>query len=282
MKFIAYAALALGATAVRLTSHSATLQGDGPPQQMLNDLHELAMEETKGKGTITLDELKTALKHLSKKHDWKLPKGWQKEAKKMFKAADTNGNGNVNRKELKAAIEGVEAEHEGEYPVPSREQVEEWVKKELAKDGSITKQEIIDAVVAWADAHDFEVPKDVWKMIDEEFNAVDTDGNGKLTEKEILAAVKKYDLVQMPDFPEPTEEQKKEIVEWVESELENGGTITAKEARDAIKAFAKKHNWKVTKEQRAFMKAAFEEVDTNDDGAIDADELKAAIEKHAE
>ena len=217
MKFFAYAALFLGASAVRLSSHSSAnlaVKGDGPPVQMLNDLKELAYEETEGNGTITLKELKQAVKALSKKHDWKLPKGWKKHVKKMFKDADANGNGKVNRKELKAALEGVEEEED--YPVPSREQVKEWIEKELAKDGSITKQEIIDAVVAWADKHDFEVPKDVWKMLDEGFNAVDTNSDGKLTEKEILAAVKKYDLVQMPEFPEISKEQIDEIKAWVE------------------------------------------------------------------
>ena len=220
MKFIAYAALALGATAVRLTSHSASNlavhQGEGPPVQMLNDLEEMALKETQNGGTITFDELKTALKHLSKKHDWKLPKGWRKEAKKMFKHADANGNGKVNRKELLAAIEAVEEEHEDEFEYPSEEEIKQWVKNELAKDGSITKQEIIDALVAWADSEGYKVPKKVWKMLNKGFDAVDTDGNGKLTAKEIEAAVAEYENVQMPEFPEPTEEQLEEIHAWVE------------------------------------------------------------------
>ena len=87
-----------------------------------------------------------------------------------------------------------------------------------------------------------------------------------------------HNFVQVPEL---TKEQRDEIEAWVRHELTTGEkTITRKEAIDGAKAFAKKHGFTITEDMWEEMDRAFDHVDTNDDGAIDADELAAAIENH--
>ena len=74
-----------------------------------------------------------------------------------------------------------------------------------------------------------------------------------------------------------TEEQIGEIEAWVEYELSTGEqTITKKEAHDAIVSFGKKHGFPpLSKEDWKELEAWFDSVDTNNDGALDLEELMA-------
>merc|ERR1712023_411016 len=60
---------------------------------------------------------------------------------------------------------------------------------------------------------------------------------------------------------------------------EENGTITKKEAHDALVAFGKKHDLpEIPPEAWKELEAMFDEVDTNDDGEIDLEEFIAACE----
>ena len=81
---------------------------------------------------------------------------------------------------------------------------------------------------------------------------------------------------------ELTPEQEEEIKAWVESELKDGGDITKQEAWDALVAFCKKHGFALpTEEEKRWLEKQFDRADTNKNGAIDRQELEAAI-KHVE
>ena len=77
-----------------------------------------------------------------------------------------------------------------------------------------------------------------------------------------------------------TEAQEQEIEDWVVSELTTGEkTITKKEAHDAIVAFGEKHGFPPLPEEAwVELEKMFDAADTNGDGAIDLDELQAALE----
>ena len=77
-----------------------------------------------------------------------------------------------------------------------------------------------------------------------------------------------------------TDEQEKEIEDWVVEELTTGeGTITKQEAHDAIVAFGEKHGFPPLPEEAwTELEKMFDAADTNGDGAIDLDEMMAACE----
>ena len=68
---------------------------------------------------------------------------------------------------------------------------------------------------------------------------------------------------------------------WVKEELTTGEmTITAKEAKKAMMAFAKKHGIKVDKKMKKEAAQFFDYVDADDNDAIDLEEMSAAWEAH--
>ena len=68
---------------------------------------------------------------------------------------------------------------------------------------------------------------------------------------------------------------------WVKEELTTGeGTITKKEARKAMKEFAKTHGIEVTKEMKKEAHKFFKSIDADKNGEIDLEEMGAAWEKH--
>merc|ERR1712100_455417 len=76
-----------------------------------------------------------------------------------------------------------------------------------------------------------------------------------------------------------TDEQEQEIEDWVVNELTTGEmTITKQEAHDAIVAFGEKHGFEPLPEEAwVELEKMFDEADTNGDGAIDLEELQAAM-----
>ena len=208
---------------------------------------------------------------------------------KAFDAADTNGDGELDGAEVAAAFEAQEGPPPKDIEWPSEEEVAAWVESELAKDGSISKEEAAAAIQHWAESQGVRIPKEVWDMLDQAFDMADTNGDGELDGAEIAAAwgqekvqlktkakkvAKKIMLkLKQPDFPELTEEQEQEIEDWVEDQLADGGTITKDEAAEAIQDFADTHGFTITDEMWEFMEMVFDMVDTNDDGEIDGGEL---------
>ena len=77
-----------------------------------------------------------------------------------------------------------------------------------------------------------------------------------------------------------TEEQVAEIEAWVEYELSTGEmTITKDEAHGAIVGFGEKHGFPpLSKKDWEELEAWFDAVDSNNDGALDLDELMAEFE----
>ena len=74
-----------------------------------------------------------------------------------------------------------------------------------------------------------------------------------------------------------TPEQEAEILEWVIDEL-GGGTITKKEAHDALINFLDKHNYpQPTPDEWEMLEAVFDYVDTSGDGEIDLKEFATAM-----
>ena len=69
-----------------------------------------------------------------------------------------------------------------------------------------------------------------------------------------------------------------EVEEWVHSQLEDGGTITKKEAHDALTALAKKHGIEIPDAVWEQLEAVFDAIDTDGNGELDAGEVKAAID----
>merc|ERR1711988_1622802 len=76
-----------------------------------------------------------------------------------------------------------------------------------------------------------------------------------------------------------TEAQEKEIEDWVTSELTTGdGTITKKEAHDAIVAFGEKHGFEPLDEAAwKELEDMFDHVDADGNGEIDLGELEALV-----
>ena len=72
-----------------------------------------------------------------------------------------------------------------------------------------------------------------------------------------------------------TEEQMAEVEAWIEYELSTGEmTITKDEAHGAIKSFGEKHGFPpLSKKDWEELEAWFDAVDSNNDGALDLDEL---------
>lgn len=137
-------------------------------------------------------------------------------------------------------------------------EIEAWVKAELAEGGTITKQEAHDELQDFADNNDFEITEDMWNEAEMAFDYVDADGNGEIDAAELGNVLKEHGgdrmllrvkaVMKGDDWPELTPEQWQELEDWGKDQLANGGTITKKEAKKALKAFAKKHNFKITKD----------------------------------
>ena len=77
-----------------------------------------------------------------------------------------------------------------------------------------------------------------------------------------------------------TDDQIDEIEAWVTEQLTTGeGTITKKEAHDALVAFGEKHGFpEIPEEAWDELDAMFDEADTSGDGEIDLAEFSAAME----
>merc|ERR1711935_468926 len=107
-----------------------------------------------------------------------LGKGWKKEVKHIFKKVDTWGDKKVTMDEIKAAIwHAVDSDNDNEW---SLKEVTDAIKA-VAKEAGATLKAGWRAEVAAA------------------FKAVDTDASGKVSPKELEAAIKKHGY---PDLSE--------------------------------------------------------------------------------
>merc|ERR1719183_1904471 len=89
---------------------------------------------------------------------------------------------------MAAAFEAQEGPPPEGFEWPTEEEVKAWVESELAKDGSISKEEAAAAIQGWAESQGVRIPKEVWDMLDQAFDMADTNGDGELDGAEIAAA----------------------------------------------------------------------------------------------
>ena len=137
------------------------------------------------------------------------------------------------------------------------------------------------------------ITKKEWEELEKIFDAVDTDGNGKLSYSELQAAWEAHEesaMVQVKAMMRAkrqvdlTDEQEDEIEAWVKEKLTTGDNeISKEEAAEGLKAFVKKHGMApITPEEWKELEAIFDAVDTNGNGKLSLSELQAAWEAHEE
>ena len=91
-------------------------------------------------------------------------------------------------------------------PTPAQEkEVHDWIKAELKKDGSINKDEVEAGLKVFAEKHGLEVNDEVLADAEEVFDYVDTNSDGKLTGKEIVAALNAQEKEYREKCPAPAE-----------------------------------------------------------------------------
>lgn len=189
---------------------------------------------------------------------------------------DTNNDGELDAAEVEAVVNA----HEN-VEFPTEEEIMAWVEGELAKDGSITWDEIEGALDDWAASQNYTIPDQVKNFMKESFKAIDTDNSGDVDRHELEAAFAHHEQGHDdPRGPEgPTEE---EIKAWLEGELAKDGDITMDEIKAGINEYASAHNIEVPQQVWDDVDREFKKADTDGNGAIDRAELDAAFARHAE
>merc|ERR1712023_277715 len=105
----------------------------------------------------------------------------------LVKAVHTKQVNNMSAKKraqklIKAKWENLTDEQEQE--------IEDWVVEELTTgEGTITKEEAHDAIVAFGEKHGFPpLPEEAWEELEAMFDEADTDGDGAIDLEELSAA----------------------------------------------------------------------------------------------
>ena len=172
MKFFTFVALFAGASALKLHSHSAMPVHHVAHQAQVQlkggddiwaQVEEWVGEELANGGTITKKEAHDALSALAAKHGVTIPDEVWDQLEEIFDAIDTNDDGELDAKEVAAAVKHYEGMKGVKYP--TEEEVKAWVESELAKDGSITWDELEKAIFAWAESQGVTIPAEVWEHI---------------------------------------------------------------------------------------------------------------------
>ena len=94
-----------------------------------------------------------------------------------------------------------------EVRYPPSEEIIEWAKQELERDGNITIIEVVHKILEWAIDQDYVVPANVWLKIAETFDAVDSNGNGVITSDELDAVLDSVDKDESVTDDEPTTDE---------------------------------------------------------------------------
>lgn len=95
----------------------------------------------------------------------------------------------------KVLVQLKQSEDWPELDSDQEDEIEEWVKSEIGKDGkgTITKDEAAAALAGFAEKHGFEITKEMWKEAEMAFDYVDTNGDGELDLKEIMKVVEEHE-----------------------------------------------------------------------------------------
>lgn len=198
-------------------------QNEHPPYPKPEEIEAWVVAELEKDGSITWEEVREGLLDWAEENGVEVPGAVWEALKKMFDHVDADGNGEVTADEIHAAMEackkgGPEEEalirisnflqqktkkrlmsflelnkpKKSKLPPLTKEQakeIEDAIKAELARDGSITWEEAKAGITAFAEKHGFELGKPQWDELKWIFDAVDQDNNGEVTEAEILAAI---------------------------------------------------------------------------------------------
>ena len=296
MKFLTYAALTLGVSALRLDQMSSEMANLLPEdmniqlateltdKDPMDDFKAAVEKELKKDGTLELGELYGIIKKIAKKYDYKLPKGWKKHVKKMFDYVDANNDGHVTGEEIEAAMkkhEGDSSDDDIELDDPM-DDIEAAVEAEIEKDGSLELDELYGIVKKVAKKYKFKLPKGWKKHIKKIFDYVDANDDGKVTGPEIEAAMKKHegDSSDDEEIQLTENDPMDDFKAAVEAELEKDGSLKLDELYAIIKKIAKKYNYKLPKGWKKHVKKMFNYVDANNDGKVTGEEIEAAMKKH--
>merc|ERR1712054_673063 len=165
MKLAAYLALIAGASAIKLSqkhSHPVT--------------HKLLKLKSKVKGVNGLEAAIAG----------ELADGGTITKEEAHSFAVEAGVPDSMMDELEAAMEYMGIDEDTTFP--TEDEIIAAVEAELARDGGITKEEAAGAIAEWADSEGVTIPQEAWDVLEAGFDAVDADGDGELTAKEIGAA----------------------------------------------------------------------------------------------
>ena len=118
-------------------------------------------------------------------------------------------------------------------------------------------------------------------MLNDGFEVMDLDDNGKVTEAEIECVMgNKSKCPTDVSIPHITTEQWADIEEYIEKAMEDG-KLTWKECKKGMKLFEEKYG-KVDKEIKKFLKSMFKAADANDDKALTLEEIEAFAAKYSD
>merc|ERR1711988_1089078 len=200
--------------------------------------------------------------------------GWE-EAMEMFREADTDNSKTVSRDELVAAVKKhMNLSEEG----PSAEEIADYIMKHFDhnEDGQISKKEFKKTLKALAKEHGYKPTEEDWEEAMAMFREADTDNSKTVSRDELVAAVKKH--MNLSENGPSAEE----IADYIMGHFDHNedGQISKKEFKSTLKALAKEHGYKPTKEDSEEAMAMFREADTDNSKTVSRDELVAAVKKH--
>jgi len=260
MKFAV--AVLLGLTsAVRIQGHTPALSQlkakQGPSPSDVID-----MCDANGDGMLSKKEINDCI-------DEYVPESDQEEAHEEvdehFAEVDVNGDGKLSKKELKAAFSSLAQVKQGPPDDgPSPAQVIAMCDKN--GDGMLSKKEIMACIKEYVPESDQSEAED---EVNEEFDNVDTNSDGEISEGELDAAFSS--LAQLHSKQDPTAA---DIMALCDA---NGdGQLTKKEALDCINANMPPGPDR--KEMKQDVKKGFAAADQDGSGGLDEGELEEAMD----
>lgn len=300
MKFLTYALLVAGASAISLKQMTAL-------DKKVNEVTKKEWEElgdslysyTADGETLSFPEMEDAVIAWAKKHDVEPFKGWKKALRHIFKMVDKNHDGEISRAEADKAADEMESDDDVQLKAmvtdPTKEQWEELgtaVYDATEGDNTLEKEELIKIVGAWAEKHGFDLPEGWKKYVGKVFDYVDANHDGHVTRAEIDAAMEKHEddmdvqlkstLKSKLKLRDPSEEQWNELGMAIWKATEGDNTLELDELIELIEAWAAKHGFddKLPEGWKDWVKKAFDYVDANNDGHVTRKELEAAIKEH--